>query len=254
MPASKSEITELLTLKQYPRSANYDPYWMMENMMGPNAIWLTEALCQHMNFHPGMRVLDMGCGRAISSIFLAKEFDLQVWANDLWIPASENWQRICEAGVQDRVFPIHAEAHQLPYAENFFDAAISMDAYHYFGTNDLYFRHHYAPLVKPGGQIGIIVPGFTQSMDNGVPEDLQPYWDWEFCSFHTPDWWKEHWQKSEIADIEYAGFLENGWKEWLVWEEACKKADFLFVPDEIELLKRDAGRYLGFIILVARRK
>ena len=32
------------------------------------------------NIRPGMRVLDLGCGTAISSIFLAKEFGLQAWA------------------------------------------------------------------------------------------------------------------------------------------------------------------------------
>jgi hypothetical protein len=59
----------------------------------------------------------MGCGKAISSIFLAKEFGIQVWANDLWISASNNWERIRVAQMQERVFPIHAEAHALPYAE-----------------------------------------------------------------------------------------------------------------------------------------
>ena len=35
---------------------------------------------------PGMRVLDLGCGKGLSSIFLAKEFGVQVWAADLWTP------------------------------------------------------------------------------------------------------------------------------------------------------------------------
>lgn len=51
--------------------------------MGPNVLWLAEALSQMMDLRPGMRVLDMGCGKAISSIFLAKEFGLEVWATDL---------------------------------------------------------------------------------------------------------------------------------------------------------------------------
>ena len=37
-----------------------------------------------------MRVLDLGCGLAMSSIFLRREFDVQVWATDLWFNASEN--------------------------------------------------------------------------------------------------------------------------------------------------------------------
>jgi len=37
-----------------------------------------------------MRVLDLGCGKALSSIFLAKEYGTQVWATDLWISATDN--------------------------------------------------------------------------------------------------------------------------------------------------------------------
>jgi cyclopropane fatty-acyl-phospholipid synthase-like methyltransferase len=55
-----------------------------------------------------MRVLDLGCGRAASSIFLRREFGVQVWATDLWFSVSEKIQRIRDAGVEDGVFPIHA--------------------------------------------------------------------------------------------------------------------------------------------------
>ncbi|MDE0136269.1 MAG: hypothetical protein OXM54_15675 [Acidimicrobiaceae bacterium] len=82
---------------EFPRSANYDPDWVLDNMMGPHALWLTESLAESMELSPPMRVLDLGCGRALSSIFLAKEFDVQVWATDLWIDASENCRRICGA-------------------------------------------------------------------------------------------------------------------------------------------------------------
>jgi cyclopropane fatty-acyl-phospholipid synthase-like methyltransferase len=50
-----------------------------------------------------MRVLDLGCGRAASSIFLHREFGVQVWAMDLWFNASENMQRIRDAGVEEKV-------------------------------------------------------------------------------------------------------------------------------------------------------
>ena len=46
----------------------------------------------------GAKVLDLGCGRAMSSIFLHREFGVQVWATDLWFSASENLQRIRDAG------------------------------------------------------------------------------------------------------------------------------------------------------------
>lgn len=129
--------------------------------MGPNAIWQAEALSDRMHLQPGMRVLDMGCGAASSSIFLAKEFGVEVWATDLWVTPADNLRRVTEHGLQDRVRPIHAEAHALPFAEEFFDALVSFDAYHYFGTDDLYLGY-YSRYVTPGGQIGIIVPGLAE--------------------------------------------------------------------------------------------
>lgn len=112
-----------------------------------------------------MRVLGMGCGRAIISIFLAKEFDLQVWANDLWIKVGDNMTRVPAAGVEDQVYPVQTEAHILPYADGFFDAVLSMDSYHYYGTDDRYLGDYFARLVKSGRQVDIVVPGLVQEIE-----------------------------------------------------------------------------------------
>ncbi len=127
MKRTKEELAEAFKPEEFPRSAKYDPGWVIENLMGPNVLWLTESLSQVIQLEPGMRVLDMGCGRAISSIFLVKEFDVQVWATDLWIKPSENAGRIRDADVEDRIFPVHSEAHSLPFADEFFDAIVSME-------------------------------------------------------------------------------------------------------------------------------
>lgn len=129
-------------MREYPRTEKYDNNWVSENWMGPNPLWLLEELCEHIEFKPGMKVLDMGCGKGITSVFLAKEFGVTVFANDLWISATENLKRFEEAGVAELVFPIHAEAHALPYAEGFFDAAISVDSYQYYGADETYFPAH----------------------------------------------------------------------------------------------------------------
>lgn len=105
-----SDRDQRLVSDQFPRSSAYHPDWVMANAMGSNSMWLAEWLSTVMELQPGMRVLDLGCGRAVSSVFLAREFDVQVWATDLWISASENIQRIRDAGCLDRVFPLHADA------------------------------------------------------------------------------------------------------------------------------------------------
>jgi hypothetical protein len=91
--------------EQFPRSSNYHPEWIMAGISGgANSLWLTEWLTEALDLRPGMRVLDLGCGRAASSIFLRREFGVQVWATDLWFSVSENIQRIRDAGAQnDRI-------------------------------------------------------------------------------------------------------------------------------------------------------
>ena len=82
---SINKNNNILYNEKFPFSNKYDPNWVLDNSMGPNALWLTEWLCETMDLKPDMRVLDLGCGRALSSVFLAKEFGVQVWAYDLWI-------------------------------------------------------------------------------------------------------------------------------------------------------------------------
>lgn len=256
MTLINDRLRSRLSLAAYPRASAYDPEWVMANLMGPNVLWQAEALSQVVQLQPGMRVLDMGCGKAVSSIFLAKEFGVRVWANDLWISASENWERVCAAGLQDQVFPVHAEAHALPYAEGFFDALVSMDAYHYFGTDDLYINY-FAKFVRRGGQIGIVVPGLRQEFPDGpghVPEHLAPYWVWDFSSFHSPDWWRQHWEKTGKVLVTHADFVPDGWREWLLWGQVCAEAGYPSDAQEIKMVEVDAGRYLGFTRVAAVRK
>ena len=164
-----------------------------------------------------MRVLDLGCGRAMSSIFLRREFGVQVWATDLWFSPSENLQRVRDAGVEDGVFPIHADARSLPFAAEFFDAIVSIDSFIYYGTDDLYLNY-LARFVKPGGPVGIAGAGLMSEIDGPVPAHLREWWaaDMPYC-LHSADWWRRHWERTGILDVEVADTLPDGWRFWLDW-------------------------------------
>ncbi len=156
----------------FPRSSKYHPEWIRAGVSGgANPLWLTEWLAGALDLQAGMRVLDLGCGRAMSSIFLHKEFGVQVWAADLLFSATENLQRIQDAGVAEGVFPIQADARSLPFAAGFFDAIISIDSFFYYGTDDLYLSS-LARFVKPGGRLGIAGAGFMQEIEASVPDHL----------------------------------------------------------------------------------
>lgn len=240
-----------LRLDHYPRSLRYDPHWVMENQMGPNPLWLMEALVETVPLEAGTRVLDLGAGTALTSIFLAKEFAVSVVAVDLWVSPSENQRRIREAGVDDLVLPLRLEAHDLRFGDESFDAIVSVDAYHYFGTDDLYLSSC-VRLLRMGGSIGIVVPGLVAEMDE-LPVHLRPYWDPACWSFHSPQWWRQHWERSGSVEVERAGLLPDGWREWLLWLEACRDLGVETDEGEIRMVREDAGRNLGFSRVVARR-
>lgn len=234
--------------ERYPLSLKYDPEWIVENAMGSHCLWLMESLLQEMSLEPEMRILDLGCGKAISSIFLAKEFGVRVWATDLWISATDNWKRICEAGVEHLVFPIQAEARALPYAEGFFDAIVGINSLQFFGTDDSYFQDHLAKLVKSRCQIGIIVPGLYHEFDGEIPDYIRPYWNPEFNSWHSPDWWRRHWDQTGLAVVEIADTLpdQEGYQLFR------KFAGIVDSPDR--LIPADAGRNISFVRIMARKK
>ncbi len=58
--------------------------------MGPNPVKLTEELLTAASISKGSRVLDLGSGQGITSVFLAKEYGLIVTAADLWSDPAEN--------------------------------------------------------------------------------------------------------------------------------------------------------------------
>lgn len=243
-----SDRDQRLVSDQFPRSSAYHPDWVMANAMGSNSMWLTEWLSTVMELQPGMRVLDLGCGRAVSSVFLAREFDVQVWATDLWISASENIQRIRDAGCLDRVFPLHADARSLPFAAGFFDAIIVIDSFSYYGTDDLYLNY-LANFVKPGGQIGIAGAGIMREFEV-VPDHLREMWTEDFWCLHSADWWRRHWARTQIVDVEVADTMEDGWKTWIAWHETAHPDNNL----ELDTLKADRGENLGYIRMVGRRR
>lgn len=236
---------------RFLRASAYHPVWILAGVGGgANPLWLTEWLCEGLPLRPGMRVLDLGCGRAMSSIFLRREFGVQVWAADLWYSHSENLQRVRDAGMEDSVFPIHADARSLPFATEFFDAIVSIDSFIYYGTDDMYLNY-IARFVKPGGAIGIAQVGLMSELDGPVPLHLQAWWaqDQPWC-FHSAAWWRRHWGRSGILDVELADSLEEGWRYWRDWLQQIAPHN----TTELAALEADAGQNLTYIRAIGRRR
>ena len=218
---------------------NYDTEFVSNNLMGPNIIKITEELTLRLNLKPGMKVLDLGCGKALSSIFIAKEYGATVYATDLWISATENYERIRFMGLEDKIIPIHADAHSLPYADGFFDAIVSFNSYHYFGTNERYLLDYLVKLVKIDGIIAFASPGFTHELTTSEITELAPYWICgKLLTFHSNKWWQNLWERSRVVDIIDSFDLScnnEAWKDWLYSPNPISKGDIPFYENVKQL-------------------
>lgn len=199
----------------------YRPYFTKDYLMGPNSFRLLDELIRRRP--EGVcfgRTLDLGCGFALTSLFIANETDAkQVFAFDLWISATENYLRIRDEGLEDRIIPIHGDAMDMPFAKGYFDTIISVDAYHYFGCKEGVFAEKILPYVKNGGSVMIAVPGLREQPQGQMKQLFETWAEGDDSElFKTSAWW-EKLLKDECGDrcrveVKEAECYDIAWQEW----------------------------------------
>ena len=243
----------ILSHPAFPRASRYDPLWILQNSMGMNVLWLTEWLTNAVDLRPEVRVLDLGCGKGISSVFLAKEFGARVWAVDLWDGPEKTWKHSKSFGVDHLVVPEKGDARNLPFVDGFFDAILCIDSYIYFGTDD-HFLNYILKFLTPGGTLAVAMPGLMKDFEDGVPQHLKPFWGQDCWCWHTLEWWKHLWERTGLVDMVEADTLPDGCGLYVRWKEAQDTAGLNPWPHDTAILKQDAGEYVGFIRLAARKR
>ncbi|MGN0401345.1 MAG: SAM-dependent methyltransferase [Acetatifactor sp.] len=200
---------------------NYRKYFTKEYLMGPNSFrLLDEMIARKPEGAMFDRTLDLGCGNALTSIFIANETDAKrVYAFDLWVPASENYERIKQNSLEERIVPIHGDAMDMPFAHDYFDAIVSVDSYHYFGCKEGIFADKILPFAKKNSYIMIAIPGIKQEPEGAMKELFSEWAEGDDAElFRTIDWW-EKLLKQECGDqceivLKEANCFDVAWKEW----------------------------------------
>ena len=171
--------------------------------MAPGGLLLANLMAEQLCLKAGERVLDLGCGRGQSSVFLAAEYGAQVVSVDLWVGPAERRRRAVEASVGSQITPLQGDIGRgLPAEFENFDAIFCMQSFHCFGTKVAVLRY-LTSLLKPGGRICFAQGCFQQEPD-GWPAVFTETdgWHVEYGNYHSPDWWRDH--------VESSGTLEVG--------------------------------------------
>lgn len=221
------------------------------NMMGPNTLKLLEELLSNIQIEKGkLRVLDLGCGKALNSLYFAKEMEAIVFATDLWISASDNYMRIKEWGLEDNIIPIHADANDLPFPNEYFDLLICIDAYHYFGNRDGFFEEKILNLMKPGGYVMIAIPGLKEEYEGNPPELIREWCQDDFDEeFHSISWWGNLIGKShqiESIKVNEMRCFDAAWQDWFDTKHE-------YAIRDKEFFDRGLEKYINFISIIVKK-
>ena len=139
----------------YPELRGYSDEEIWRDNMGPGALYLAARMSRHLDVKKGGLVLDLGCGRGESSIFLAKHLGVRVIAVDLWTEARPLADKFKRSDYSSQILPMTLDARKaLPFAEEYFDAVFCMNSFNFYGDNVAFLRHLLKHL-KPGGQLCI---------------------------------------------------------------------------------------------------
>jgi hypothetical protein len=110
--------------------------------------------------------------------------------------------------------------------------------------------NYIARFLKAGGPLATAGAGLVREIEGPVPPHLEPWFTGEGCYLNSADWWRRHWERTGIVQVELADTLDGGWRFWLDWLK-------LIAPEntvEIQTIEADQGRNLGYTRVIARRK
>ena len=235
---------------KYTKSLKYDKPIFNEKIMGPNPLKLTEELLEDNQIPAHALVCDLGSGQGVTSVFIAKEYGFKVYAADLWSDPAENavfFQTLDLS--EEQIVSVKADALNLPFAHEFFDAVISTDSYNYFGREKYYLDSKLLPFVKKGGLIYIAVPGMKKDCHDKLPAELLLSWTPEQLEYmHDVDYWRDivAASQTQIVEIREMESNEEVWADWL-------KQDNEYAINDRKSMEAGAGKYLNFIKIVLRK-
>jgi len=127
------------------------------------------------------------------------------------------------------------------------------DAFLYFGTDERYLSY-LVPFIKPGGFIGVVDIAFTRELRSieDAPEYLRPQYAKHWSYVHSVDWWKLHWEKTGLVELQCAELLAESddlLRDYVLERPPEQNADSI-----MRAVPRDHEGLIALFCLVARKR
>ena len=208
---------------RYPELAEYTHDEIYEDFFGGGGLYLAAHMTRTLELKPGEIVLDLGCGKGPTSIFLAKHFNVKVIAVDLWTSATFLNEKFAARGYRDHIVPLNLDVtRELPFADHYFDAIFCLNSFNFYGGS-VEFVQRLLTHLKPGGQLclGSEVlsdeftaeqlrhPPYVYAFHLPPPNEHVDVFEGDFKKQHTPAWWRNLFEQTGLLDVEHCAELDD---------------------------------------------
>lgn len=203
----------------------------------------TKKLIELCNIKENSFVLDVGCGTGKTACFLAEKIGCKVFGIDLYEgmikQAKERAKRKKIKGIEFSA----ANAEQLPFKDNTFDAVISESVVAFFkdkqkGLNE------FARVTKPNGFIGINELTWTGNPEQKITDSMKNLMGAEFNDFKG---WKKLMENSGLKEIQVTEFKPNALKQFFDEISWMELRDFFLPWIKVVLLIIKSKEYRNYI-------
>jgi len=213
-------VNDLRTIDRckYPKLMDMTDSDLYGGFVGCGGMFLLFRIAEFMKLKRGDIVLDLGCGKGRSSLFLAETFGVTVVSVDLWNNCNDLFEKAKEKNLADKIIPIQADiTENTLFPSGYFDAVFCMNSLFMFGDNCGFLKKLFS-LIKPGGHFHLGSECFNKEplwKDGAVPKEYSFGWSWKvweecYSKYHSPLWWKSLIESTGLIDVEYCDELDDG--------------------------------------------
>jgi ubiquinone/menaquinone biosynthesis C-methylase UbiE len=218
--------------------------------MWPGALALCADVANLLHLTKDSVVMDVGAFLGEQSCFLATQYRVRIVAVEWWCDHNLVQQKVNERGLGTQIVAIKADARNLQFAEESFDAILCQNTFEMMKDDRPTALKEMIRVLRPGGYLGIAEP---MTRCEQIPRDLKEIdqGDWE-GHFNTLEWNRKLFEEHglEITHAQLSDKSDQYWQEYAMYDPGMRKSQN---GHDHAMIAADKGRWLAIGIVVGRK-